>query len=259
MPWLKEQIVCFLWAISFFTRIPIPKNTPFSKEYLNQSSRYFSLVGWIIGIAGALAYWITQHWFSNQVSIIVSMLVTIKLTGAFHEDGLADSADGLGGGMTIEKKLLIMKDSRIGTYGSVTLWGALTLKFALLQTIAAPLDWFQVASSLVIMHPLSRAVAGSLIYDTPYVRDDDSKAKPLAEQQRLSDCVILIIVGALPTFIFLSSANALILIGCMIALRFYAKYYLLRQLGGCTGDCLGAVQQISEIAGYMFLSQIIQH
>ena len=103
MSHLKQQIVCFLLAISFFTRIPIPANTPFSTQLLNQSSRYFSLVGWLVGGIGAAAFWLSQQVFPVSVSIVLSMLTTILLTGAFHEDGLADSADGLGGGMTIEK------------------------------------------------------------------------------------------------------------------------------------------------------------
>lgn len=257
MSWIKEQIVCLLWAISFFTRIPIPKNTPFSKAYLNQSSRYFSLVGWIIGFAGALAYWIAQHWFSTQVALVISMLTTIKLTGAFHEDGLADSADGLGGGMTIEKKLLIMKDSRIGTYGAVTLWGALFLKFYLLEMIAEQAGNHAVLIALICMHSLSRATAGSLIYDMPYVRDTDAKAKPIAEQQRFTDLIILVCIGVIPVFGFLSLHQSFILIAITLCLRFYAKYYLNRQLGGHTGDCLGAVQQLSEIIGYMCLAQLI--
>lgn len=85
---LKQQIVCFLLAVSFFTRIPIPANTPFSTQLLSQSSRYFSLVGWLVGGIGAAAFWLSMQAFPVSVSIVLSMLTTVLLTGAFHEDGL---------------------------------------------------------------------------------------------------------------------------------------------------------------------------
>lgn len=254
---LKQQIVCFLLAISFFTRIPIPVNTPFSTQLLNQSSRYFSLVGWLVGGIGAAAFWLSQQVFPVSVGIVLSMLTTILLTGAFHEDGLADSADGLGGGMTIEKKLLIMKDSRLGTYGAIALWGALLLKFVTLQELAqlAPLQFIL---ALVVLHPLSRAVAGSLIYDMNYVRDNDAKAKPVAEQQRKSDLVILVLLGCLPLFL-LPTTLAIPLVIAQYLLRLTAKRYLNSRLGGYTGDCLGAVQQVSEVVGYLILLAFMSH
>lgn len=257
MSHLKQQIVCFLLAVSFFTRIPIPANTPFSNQLLNQSSRYFSLVGWLVGAIGAVVFWLSLQLFPVSVSIVISMLTTILLTGAFHEDGLADSADGLGGGMTIEKKLLIMKDSRLGTYGAIALWGALLLKFVTLQELAL-LSSYQVILAFVVLHPLSRAVAGSLIYDMKYVRDQDAKAKPVAEQQRGNDLLILVLLGGLPLFL-LPVAMALPLVIAQCLLRFTAKRYLNSRLGGYTGDCLGAVQQISEITGYLLLLILISH
>jgi adenosylcobinamide-GDP ribazoletransferase len=254
---LKQQIVCFLLAVSFFTRIPIPANTPFSNQLLNQSSRYFSLVGWLVGLIGAFSVWLSSQLFPVSVSIVISMLTTILLTGAFHEDGLADSADGLGGGMTIEKKLIIMKDSRLGTYGAVALWGGLLLKFTSLQEIGLH-SMLQVMLALVVLHPLSRAVAGSLIYDMTYVRDQDAKAKPVAEQQRSSDLIILLVLGGLPILLLpVHLALPLVLTQCL--LRYAAKRYLSSRLGGYTGDCLGAVQQVSEIAGYLLLLALINH
>lgn len=257
MHYLKQQIACFLLAVSFFTRIPIPANTPFSKQLLSQSSRYFSSIGWIVGSIGAIAFWFSTQLFPVAISIVLSMLTTILLTGAFHEDGLADSADGIGGGMTIEKKLLIMKDSRLGTYGAIALWGALLLKFVTLQELAL-IGSLHVMLAFVILHPLSRAVAGSLIYDMAYVRDDDAKAKPVAEQQRTSDLLILILLGCLP-LLLLPLNTALILLIIQLLLRFMAKRYLNSRLGGCTGDALGAVQQVSEVVGYLVLLALLSH
>lgn len=254
---LKQQIVCFLLALSFFTRIPIPANTPFSKQLLSQSSRYFSLVGWLVGGIGAGALWLSLRLLPISVSIVLSMLTTILLTGAFHEDGLADTADGLGGGMTIEKKLLIMKDSRLGTYGAISLWGALLLKFVTLNELALH-SVPQALLALMVLHPLSRSVAGSLIYDMVYVRDQDAKAKPVAENQQGHELVILLLFGCLPLILFPVALSVPLLL-VQILLRFITKKYLNSQLGGYTGDALGAVQQISEVVGYLVLLILGSH
>lgn len=248
---VKKQIVCFLLAVGFFTRIPIPKNTPYSLDLLNQSSRYFSLVGWIIGGLTTLSLWGALQILPISVAVIISMIVSIFLTGAFHEDGLADSADGLGGGMTLERKLSIMKDSRIGTYGAIALWAALFLKYALLTELAH-ININALLCAVLIMHPISRAVAGSFIYDMDYVRDDDAKAKPVADHQRLSDLIVLVLFGAL-SFAFLDSKTALFLFISQLLLRFYMKKALNKRLGGYTGDTLGGAQQISELIGYLVL------
>jgi adenosylcobinamide-GDP ribazoletransferase len=150
-----------------------------------------------------------------------------------------------------------MKDSRLGTYGAVALWGALLLKFVTLQELAL-LSPYQIILALVVLHPLSRAVAGSLIYDMNYVRDDDAKAKPVAEQQRSSDLVILVLLGCLP-LLLLPITLALPLFIAQFLLRFAAKNYLNSRLGGCTGDCLGAVQQVSEVVGYLILLAFMRH
>jgi Cobalamin-5-phosphate synthase len=257
MAWMKQQIVCFLLAVSFFTRISIPANTPFSPALLNKSSRYFSLVGYLVGSIGAATFGTCLHVFPISVSIVISMIVTILLTGAFHEDGLADTADGLGGGMTVEKKLLIMKDSRLGTYGAIALWGGLLLKFTTLQEIGA-LSAPTMMLALIVLHPLSRAIAGSLIYDMKYVREQDSKAKPVAEQQQTSDLCVLLLFGLLPLF-WLPTNLAIPLLFIQCLLRFIAKQYLNKRLGGYTGDCLGAVQQVSEISGYLVLLAAMIH
>ncbi len=251
MNWVKKQIVCFLLAVGFFTRIPIPKNTPYSLELLNQSSRYFSLVGWIIGFMTAFALWAASLILPVSVSVILSMLVSILLTGAFHEDGLADSADGLGGGMTVAKKLAIMKDSRIGTYGAIALWTSLLLKYTILTEIGL-LNIPILLTAVIVMHPLSRAVAGSFIYDMTYVRDDDAKAKPVADNQRFSDFIILVLFGGI-ALALLPTKIALIIAITQVLLRFYMKSALIKRLGGYTGDTLGGAQQISELIGYLVL------
>ena len=126
--WLREQYWCFCLALAFFTRIPIPASTPFSPQRLNHASPYFAVVGMIVGTLTAAWCWFLCLWLPLPVALLLGLLGSLCLTGAFHEDGLADMADGLGGGMDVERKLTIMKDSRLGTYGACALLLALLLK-----------------------------------------------------------------------------------------------------------------------------------
>ncbi len=115
---LKYQLELFWLSLGFFSRLPIPSDTPYSEQRMNQAGRYFALVGLLLGCLCALVYWVASTLFSTEVAVFMMMCFSLMLTGAFHEDGLTDMADGIGGGMTVERRLAIMKDSRIGTYGA---------------------------------------------------------------------------------------------------------------------------------------------
>ena len=158
---IRNQYELFLIAVGFLTRIPIPQNTNFSEQKLNHASRYFPAVGWLVGIFTACLFSTLEIAFPKTIAVLFSLLFAILLTGAFHEDGLLDTTDGLGGGWSKDQKLEIMKDSRIGTYGAITLWFALTFKFILL----AEIDNTFVA--LLIAHPLSRSIATGFLYFLP--------------------------------------------------------------------------------------------
>jgi len=255
---LKQELNLFYLALSFFTRIPVPKTLDYSDELLNRASRYFSLVGAVLAVLLTLVYLVATQFFSPAVAVLLVMLASLLLTGAFHEDGLADMADGIGGGYTIEKRLEIMKDSRVGTYGVVTLVAVFALKFTLLLEIAeagiqAGQEIGTMFMVLVTGNALSRAVAGSLIYDMPYVTDiDASKSKPLAEQQSSQDLSLLLLIGLLPLMWF--SVETLIICCLVLVLfRWGFKAWLMARLGGFTGDCLGAGQQIAELLIYLLL------
>ena len=253
---LKKQLNLFYLALSFFTRIPIPTNTAYSSQLLNQSGRYFSLIGLLVGAVAALSYCGSQLLFSDSVAIVISMIISLLLTGAFHEDGLADMADGIGGGMTADKRLLIMKDSRIGTYGAASLVLVLMFKYVLLSDLTFDLSLF--CFSLILAHGLSRAVAASLIFDMPYVSDiDTSKSKPLASRQSMFELVILLVIGCLPLFYF-SVSLALWLLPMLLLFRQLFKRWLMKRIGGFTGDCLGATQQLSEIIIYLMILAVVQ-
>lgn len=222
----------------------MPGWVEYSPEKLNLSSRYLVLVGWLLGALVATLFWCTQQLFSETISLWMAMGFSLLLTGAFHEDGLADTADGFGGAFTREKKLTIMKDSRIGTYGASVLVMALLGKYLLL------IENSEIIIALLIAYPLSRATAVSLIADMHYVSDaDTSKSKPLANQLATTDLIILLLT-ALPALLFLSFHHAAILSVTLVIVRTLAKCYLNKQIGGYTGDTLGAVQQVSELTIY---------
>lgn len=241
---MKNQLNLFFLALGFFSRIPMPQWIEYSPEKLNQSSRYLTLVGWLLGALVAAIFFGAHKLFPETISLWLAMGFSVLLTGAFHEDGLADTADGFGGAFVRDKKLAIMKDSRIGTYGASALVMALLGKYLLL------IENSEIIIALLIAYPLSRATAVSLIADMQYVSDSDtSKSKPLANRLSKIDLTILLIT-ALPALFFLPLAHAAILLIVLIAVRILAKAYLNKQIGGYTGDTLGAVQQISELIIY---------
>ncbi|PIA79359.1 adenosylcobinamide-GDP ribazoletransferase [Gaetbulibacter sp. 4G1] len=244
---MKKEIQIFLTAIMFFTRIPCPKWVDHNAEYLKESAKYFSLVGIIVGSIGALVFYGFSYMFSTEVSLLLSMVSTIYVTGAFHEDGFADVCDAFGGGWTKEKILLIMKDSRLGTYGVSGLILILAIKFSTLRETPIHL----IPLTIIAGHSLSRFIATTLIYTHPYVREtDDSKAKPAAKSITLSMVIVSAIFGLVPLLFFKTPLIFLTLIPCYIA-KVYLGAKFKKWIGGQTGDCAGAVQQLCEVVFYL--------
>jgi len=237
----------------FFTRIPCPKWVDHSDEYLNKASMYFPLIGWIVGGFSALIFWASKFIFPVSMSIIFSMIASILMTGAFHEDGFADVCDGFGGGWTKEKILEIMKDSRIGAYGVIGMILMLGTKFAVLNQISAQF----IPAALIAGHSISRFASTTIIFTHSYVREnEDSKAKPLAKKMTFAQLVVSAIFGLLPLTLFASYIFLLIIIPVFLA-RWYMIHYFVKWIGGYTGDCLGTVQQVCEIVFYIFVCLII--
>ncbi|EGQ8503014.1 adenosylcobinamide-GDP ribazoletransferase [Vibrio parahaemolyticus] len=253
---LRYQMELFLLAVSFFSRLPVPSVLPYSEERMNQAGRYFALVGVILGVLCALVFYFTQLIFPDSVAIVLTMAFSLLLTGAFHEDGLTDMADGIGGGMTVERRLSIMKDSRIGTYGAATLVMALLAKFVLWSELVHLPDFWLV---IVVAYTTSRALAATLIYDMPYVSDSDtSKSKPLANKQSSSEVAILLFTAGVAS-LFLGVMQTSFIVIVLFAFRFAFKRWLTKRIGGFTGDCLGAAQQLSELLVYLILIAFYQN
>ena len=246
---LRRELEYFFGAIRFFTRLPVPAWVGPSTEALNRSARYFPAVGLLVGGIGALVFLGALQLWPQPVAVLLSMAATIYATGAFHEDGLSDSVDGLGGGWDKLRILEIMKDSRVGSYGVVAMVLALLGKFTLL----AALDGALVPWALLAGHAISRFCAVVLLATMDYVREDLlSKAKPLATRLSIAEMTVaLAFVLAALALLPLEKAVAGCLLAALATLWLASKFR--RWLGGYTGDCLGATQQVSEIAFYLGL------
>jgi adenosylcobinamide-GDP ribazoletransferase len=246
---VKKEIRIFLTALMFFTRIPVPRNLGVAD--LNKSSRYFPLIGIIAGCIGALTYYGAFFLFKDSwIASFLSLGATLLVTGAFHEDGLADVADGFGGGWTKERILEIMKDSRVGAYGVIALIVVLGLKVTLVSKLTDALILY------VAAHSVSRIMPVFFLRFMQYSREDDqSKIKPLATQISWWGLFIAIITGLLPLVIAVlvfhfSVYLFLTVIPCGL-LTLYLGWYFKKWIGGYTGDCLGATQQLNEVVFYL--------
>lgn len=257
---LRNERRYMLLAVGFFTRIPIPRFDDFQREDLNRAAKYFPLVGIVVGLIGAGAFALASEVLPNSIAVLISMAMTIYVTGAFHEDGLADSADGIGGAWDTERILAIMQDSRLGTYGAIALFFALFTKYQLLSALPA----YFLPFVLVIAHALSRLCALLIMADLEYVRED-GKAKPLATKIKMPGLLVAVLFGLAPipllywnfSPVLLNAKDWLWLVACCftpVALVWvWWRNKIKRWLGGYTGDCLGAMQQMTELAFYLGL------
>ncbi|MEP2653746.1 MAG: adenosylcobinamide-GDP ribazoletransferase [Paraglaciecola sp.] len=248
--WLKYQLNLFLLALSFFSRLPMAKNLKYSPSKMRRSSRYFPMVGWLLASLLILLYHLVLPLLGTAPSLCLIIIVSLLLTGALHEDGLADTCDGIWGGHSTERKLAIMKDSRIGTYGTCALVMALLSKFILLSALAG--QQFLI-TSLLVAYPLSRAMAITHVQDMQYVSNNiptsGSKSEPLAKAFSAKELVFVLVTGALACLFLPFITSFYLLLGC-IALRYWLKLWFEKHIQGYTGDTLGTAQQLQELLIY---------
>lgn len=241
---MKHELRLLFSALTFFTRIPCSRWAGPDATDLNHSAKYFPLVGILVGSVAALVYVAAARLLPQELAVLLSMAATIGLTGAFHEDGLADAADGLGGGWSKEQVLTIMQDSRLGSYGAIALFLVLLGKFQALTQLSPAL----LPAVLVAGHALSRLTAVLVIYRQSYVRAE-GKAKPLATRLSTGELALACVLGLAPLALLAPPLLWALLPVLLVWLWFSRK--LRSRLGGYTGDCLGAMQQLCEIAFYL--------
>jgi len=246
---MKNEIKIFFTSLMFYTRIPCPSNVDHDPDNINKATRYFPLIGWIVGGLSYVVFIISNLIFDQSISVVFSLIAGILTTGAFHEDGLADVVDGFGGGWTKEKILDIMKDSRVGAFGAIAIVLLLLLKYVSLSTA---LDYFlnpyMIPLIFISYHALARLTAVNIIFTSTYSRDDaTSKVKPIAKSHGLPEILGSYIFGLFPLLILTWFEWIFILVLVpLFLLYFFSKRYFEKWLDGYTGDCLGAVEQLAE-------------
>ena len=231
-----------LTALQLLTRLPVKPLAGFEPGWVDRSAAYFPLAGLIVGgIAAAILLLAAGIW-PVPIPALLAVLAAAAVTGALHEDGLADTVDGFGGGATPEQKLAVMKDSRLGTYGTIALIIGISLKVFALSALA-PID---AAFALILAHMSARVVPVIAASWLPYVGDASAaKIPPLKPTSGRMWCAV--VLGVAP-FLLIPLAPALLALGlgalAASGLLGRAKH----ALGGITGDVLGAAEQVFEVA-----------
>jgi adenosylcobinamide-GDP ribazoletransferase len=242
------QLQQFLLALTFYTRLPGPQSQDYTK--LPEATVYLPLVGWLIGSITALSFYLANLLWPQVIAAIMALIVGVFLTGAFHEDGFADVCDGFGGGWGKQRIMEIMKDSFIGVYGVTGLILLFSLKISLLSTLSPII----VPLVLLCGHSISRLSPLLMMQRYNYARKNDSKAAGAVYKPSLRQLLVATLVAVMPLF-FLPWLCLLAIIPLLVV-NGYLGHYFYRYIGGYTGDCLGASQQISETVFYLSISAL---
>ncbi len=246
---LKAEIMALAHAVTFLTRIPIPAFA-YNTGLQRKSVSYFPVVGLLIGLIGAGVFEMTHLIWPTSVAIVLAMLATIICTGAFHEDGLADSADGIGGGWTVDDKLRIMKDSSIGTYGGLALILVVLLKF----TALAALPEHTIPSALILAHVLGRWSTLPLLRLCSYV--GGGSGNPFigaVTRWRLLTASL----GAFLIVLFFACEFTIATLASAVIFTLISGLFFRHKIGGITGDSLGAANQLVEVTTYLVFAGIL--
>jgi len=250
---LKHEYQYLLAAIQFFTRIPLPLSVAHDSVTLNQALKYFPLIGWLVGSVCGLTYYLAIDTWPASVAVVLSIIVGVLLTGALHEDGFADSCDGFGGGWTKPQVLAIMKDPRIGNYAALGLILMLLLKTILLIELAQQSDELLLIA-LLLAHSASRLLVLPLPWLLDYAREaDDSKSRSMVAERFNGGMLAYSSLFVLLPLLFLNVPPLWYAFANAGIVALVMGLYFKKRLGGYSGDCLGGVQQVTEVVVYLSL------
>ena len=248
---VARQWILFRIACQLLTRLPAARGIDYAPALDAAAVRYHPAVGIVVGMAGGGVFAVAHGLFGQPLAAILALAATVLLTGALHEDGLADTADGIGGGRSAERALEIMRDSRVGVYGML----ALILVVAVKVFALANFPLWTGFIALIAAHGLSRWSILLVIATARYVRSSGTAtpvAGPVSQAAHLVGggtalaCLVLVGIAAAPA----AALGALAGLACgHVAIRFAFE----RKLKGYTGDTLGATQQVSEVGAYLGL------
>jgi len=253
--WALAPVRALLTGVMFLTRLPCPVWVDHDERWLARSTPYFPIIGLGVGLFGAAAYALVALLWPPVVALVAAVGATVWLTGAFHEDGLADTFDGLGGGWTADEQIATMKDSRVGTYGVVALVLVLAAKVGALAVVAERGGTLAVVGALAAGHVLGRWSSLPLIWRLPYVQHSEAKSKPFAASVTTARLAAGTAAAGLFVVLALGAGAASGLAGGAAAgVALVGGLAFRRTLGGLTGDALGAVNSLSEAAVYLVLA-----
>lgn len=234
-------------ALIFFTRLPFWRIFRVPNEYFKQVINYWAVAGWLTASVMAGVLWLSAHVLPYQVAVVLAILSRILITGALHEDGLADFFDGFGGGTTKERILEIMKDSHIGTYGVISLIFYFALIFLLLSSLPLSLA----CCAILAGDPCAKFVASLMTLRLTYARNEEtSKSKTVYKTMSIFPFVISVFFGLAPMFIFLPYVYWIVIL-FPIFVFLVLTWLMKRKIGGYTGDCCGATFLMCELAFYL--------
>ena len=233
-------------AIRFLTVLRVPDGEAMAPDWLARAMKYFPVVGAGIGLVSAAVLMIANEFWSPSIAALLAVIASIVLTSALHEDGLADTADSFDGGWTIEKRLAIMKDSRIGTFGAL----ALGIGVALRVAAVADMPMWAGPAALVAAHAAARAAPAFVMNHLRYAGDTAAMKASYAEapvrSEELWFALIAATLAALPLMLVSLTAVVVGMLGGAV-LAFALARWSRRLIGGYTGDVLGAIEQVFEI------------
>lgn len=242
---LADGARLFVCAVQFLTRLPTPRLKAWPEDAVTRSAVYYPIVGWIVGGLAALVLLAADRFWPPLVGAALSTVVAVAITGGFHEDGLADAADGLVGGSTRPRRLEIMKDSRIGSYGALALWSVLSLRT--LALTALPPD--KAGLALVLVHGAARAFPVAVM-TLPYA-GDPARAKLGADigerRVRPWQAALAVFLG-FAAFALVPLPQACAALALAFAAAAGVGFAGWKLVGGWTGDVLGAIEQVAEAA-----------
>ncbi len=248
-PAMRESLASFLLALQFLTRLPITTKQHYTPEPMANTVALLPLAGAVVGGLLALLFSISMLALPVPAALCLILVASPLVTGAFHEDGLADTFDGLGATGGREETLRVMRDSRLGSFGALALIGSFALRLALLASLPAA----TICGALVTAHGVSRLSAVLVIATGQYQRAEGT-GKPVAEGISRGSLRIALVTGVLLIIgwlVVLPISTLVLAVAGTVAGHLWLRRLADQRIGGYTGDTLGSVQQVSEIGFYL--------
>lgn len=254
-----------LAGLTLFTRFPFWKIKEIPGEAFKRAIEWWSLAGWLTGGTMAVAFVLASQLWSFQIALLLALITRVLVTGALHEDGLADVFDGFGGGTTPKRRLEIMKDSHIGTYGVIGLIFYNVLIYFTLLNAQEYMHW----SIFLIFDPWCKAISSQIVNLLPYVRPvEDSKIKAVYQRISIGATIRSLLIGILPLVIWITwnIKHGIVISQLMMSyalplcipfvVLFLLKLLYKKSIGGYTGDCCGATFLILELSALLTWSAL---